>query len=159
MNISQIDSKIKELQDKKEKLIEAEKAKQSFINVKDLMRIPELKIEVTKPVKWIKPCNKIVAPKGFRKIKVWELWFILDGSRYMDEFLKDFKGKYNWFWCEQTNYANKNNYSSGLVLGWGLGLVSDVDNLAGSNGRGRVVFTRDLPQKSGIKSKTQRGGE
>lgn len=111
------------------------------------LKIKELGIEVTKPIEWTKPYNQIEVPKGWRKIKVWELWFILDGSQYIDEFLGDFKGKRNWFWCEQTDYAKKNNYSSGLYLYWGLYVGSGYVGLANSVGDGRVVFVKDWVNK------------
>ena len=105
--------------------------------------IKELGIEVTKPKVWNKPYNRIKIPKGFRLIKVWELWFILDGSKYLHEFLGKFKGIYNWFWCEQTTYGKKYNYASWLCVVRNLSLDSGGQNLASSDKYGRVVFVKE----------------
>ena len=112
------------------------------------IKIKELGIEVTYPIVWTKPYNEIIIPKGWRKIKVWELWFILDGSKYMDEFLGDFNGKYNYFWCEQTDYAKNNNYASRLYLNWVLVLDSGDwgGSLSDSNDDGRVCLVRELKE-------------
>src|SRR3990167_4333213 len=88
------------------------------------MAINDLGLEVTYPIEWTKPYDEIIIPKGWRKIKVWELWFILDGSKYMDKFLGEYKGQFNYFWCEQTDYAKKNDYASGLSLYRNLDLSS-----------------------------------
>lgn len=85
-----------------------------FKDVVETIKIPELNLEVTRTQEWTKPYNKIIVPEGWRKIKVQELWFILDGSKYVDDFLGDFKGKWNRFWCEQTHYDKENNYSRWL---------------------------------------------
>ena len=110
------------------------------------IKIKELNLEVQRPQKWVKPYNEIVIPKGWRNIKVWELWFILDGSKYMDNFLGYYKGKYNYFYCEQTSWAKKNNRLSRLSLDGDLVLYSGWSggDLGNSDGDGRVVFCRDL---------------
>src|SRR3990167_184493 len=110
------------------------------------IKIKELGIEVTYPIVWTKPYNEIIIPKGWRKIEIWELWFILDGSKYMDKFLGKFKGEFNYFWCEQADYAKKKNYSSRLYLSRNLNLASRYwnVNLSYSDEDGRVVFARDL---------------
>lgn len=128
--IAEIDRKIKVLKDKMLK--------------EDTIIIKELGIEVTKPKDWTKPYNQIEVPTGWRKIKVWELFYILDGSKYMDDFLGDYKGKWNYFWCERTDFAKKNNYFSGLGLYWDLDLDSNWNSLVDSNDGGRVCFCRSV---------------
>jgi hypothetical protein len=107
----------------------------------ELFESKVLGLTLTKIQDWNKPYNEIVIPEGFRKIKIWELWQLLE-SEEMDKFLGDYKGKYNWFWCEQTNYAKKNGYSSGLCLDWNLDLYSVDGGLADSGDGGRVVFVK-----------------
>ncbi len=104
---------------------------------------PEFGIEVSQIIDWDKPYNEIVVPEGCRLMDVWELWRLLE-SKYSDAFLGAYKGKYNYFWCEQTKYAKENNYSSGLSLYWYSYLLSYYEDLASSHSYGRVAFVRDL---------------
>ena len=96
---------------------------------------------IPKILDWDKPYNEIVIPKGMRLIKLWELFKLLD-SKYSDKFLGNYKGKWNYFWCEQTKYAKLNNRSSGLCLVRGLDLYSGDVSLAYSDDCGRVVFVK-----------------
>jgi hypothetical protein len=116
---------------------------QSKINTFNLIKIPELSIEITKPIPWTKPYNEIVCPKGFRKIKIWELIYIFE-SDYCDEFLGKDKDEWISVWCEQTKYAKKNNYA---VRSYRAGIgywCADSGDLAVSGAYARVVFVRDL---------------
>jgi hypothetical protein len=99
-------------------------------------------LEITPIKTWTKPYYKIKVPKGFRKIKVQELWDLLESDK-SEDFLGEYKGKSNWFWCEQTKWAKRNNYASGLCLGRDLDLDSGSGSLAHSIGNGRVVFVKD----------------
>ena len=112
----------------------------------ETMKIKEFNLEITKPITWTKTFGEIVIPKGFRLFKLWELWRLLE-SKYGDEFLGEFKGQCNYFFCEQTKYAKKKNFLSGLYLYGVLDLYSISDSLAGSSGSGRVAFCRDLKEK------------
>lgn len=118
------------------------------MKVSNTMKIPELNIEVTKPIEWTKTIGEIIAPKGWRVIKQSELFYILDKSKYMNDFLGDFKGKWNLFYCTHSNEEKTNGKSglSGLDLDGDLGLYSDWNgnDLAYSDGDGRVAFARDL---------------
>ncbi len=107
----------------------------------ELFESKVLGLDITNIQDWDKPYNEIVVPEGYRKIKIWELWELLE-SEERDDFLGEYKGKYNNFWCEQTNYAKLNNYSSRLCLNGNLGVYSDDDELAGSGDGGRVVFVK-----------------
>lgn len=113
------------------------------IEEKKTIKMPEFNIEITEIQDWSKPYNEIIAPKGFRKIEVWELWRILD-SKYRDKVLGEYKEKSNYFWCEQTEYDKRNNYSRWLYLSRGLNLGSNNDVLAVSYSGGRVIFCRSL---------------
>lgn len=108
----------------------------------ELFKSKVLGLTLTKIQDWDKPYNEIEIPNGFRKIKIEELWKLLD-SNERDDFLGDYKGKYSWFWCEQTRYAKENDYSSGLYLNGDLSLNANYEDLASSNGSGRVVFVKE----------------
>ncbi len=111
---------------------------------KRTLKIKELKIEVTYPAEYTGQYNKIEIPKGWKLINVRDLWWILDESKYMNDFLGNFKGEWNRFWCEQTKHDKKAKQSRWLVLDGYLVLYSDWGNLDYSDSDGRVVFVRDL---------------
>ena len=108
------------------------------------IKIKEIGIEVTYPKTWTKPYNKIEIPEGWRMIRVLELFFILDGSKYMNKFLGKLKGKWNYFWCEQTHCAKRIKASSALYLECDLDLKLDSWGFKDSIEGGRVVFCRSL---------------
>ena len=138
--ITQIDEEIAKLQKEKGLLNST---------IKTNLKVKEWNLEITPIQDWNKPYNQIIIPKGFRKIKVWELWRLLE-SKYADEFLGDYKGEYNRFWCEQTNYDKEdkeNGYSRWLYFDWSLDLGSGNDVLADSNVNGRVIFCKDIGDK------------
>ncbi len=115
------------------------------------IKIPELNIEVTKPIKWTKTVGELLESDlyknhkkdGWEIIEKWQLWFILDGSKYMNKFLGNFKGKWNLFYCAPSNYTKLNKLPSlsRLDLDW-----NDGYDLAVSDGDGRVVLCRGLKQ-------------
>lgn len=111
----------------------------------ELFKSKVLGLTLTKIKDWDKPYNQIVVPEGFRKIKVWELMKLIE-SKERDSFLGDYKVKYNFIWCEQTNYAKNNNYASGLYLCENLDVYSDGEDLADSVSGGRVVFVKEQTQ-------------
>ena len=80
-------------------------------------------------------------PKGWRKVKVQELWDLLDSGK-ADKFLQEYKGKYNVFLCEQTIKDKINDCSRWLYLGRNLYLSSYWDDLDYSYVGGRVVFVK-----------------
>jgi len=104
-------------------------------------------LELTYPQSWTKQYNEIVIPEGFRLIRIWELWELLE-SKQADDFLGDLKGKFCYFWCEQTSYAKKYSFSSGLFLGRYLSVVSSNEYLANSNSYGQVVMVKLKENKS-----------
>lgn len=108
------------------------------------LKIKELKIEVTYPVEHTAKYSEISIPAGWRLINVRDLWWILDSSKYLDDFLGNFKGKWNRFWCEQTVIDKRKKQSRWLNLNRDLGLGSLWDYLDDSNSSGRVVFAKNL---------------
>lgn len=107
------------------------------------IKIKELNIEVTYLEEWTEPYNKIKVPKGWKLIEIWQLAYILE-SKYCNEFLGKFKGKYSLFWCSQTKFAKDNGYSCGVNRGWSGSWDADWDGLVGSGGDGRVAFVREM---------------
>ena len=135
MNKKEIENKIAELEAELRDIIKKEKEYELF-------KSKVLGLTLTKIKTWDKPYNEIIVPEGFRMIKIWELWQLLE-SKERDKFLGDYKGKYNYVWCEQTNYAKLNNHSSGLCLYGSLSVDSYGGDLAGSSSVGRVVFVKE----------------
>ncbi len=111
----------------------------SEIKKPKLFKSKVLNLELTQIQDWDKPYNEIEIPKGFRLIKVEELWKLLD-SKEADSFLGNYKGEYNWFHCAQTKNDKREKWGRRLCLGRGLNLSSDDEDLASSYGDGRVVF-------------------
>ena len=107
------------------------------------LKIPELKINVFPIQDYKGRYEDIKIPNGKRLIKVWELIWILD-SKYDKQFLGNYKGKDNFFWCKQLKYDKQNKRSRGLTLYGDLDLSSYWDYLPVSNAGGRVVFVEDL---------------
>ena len=103
-------------------------------------------LEITYPKSWTKPYNEIVIPEGFRLIRVWELWELLE-SEQAEEFLGPLKDEYCLFWCEQTRYAKRFDFSSRLYLDGNLNVYSDNDDLADPNSNGQVVFVKEEVKK------------
>jgi len=110
--------------------------------IEELFESKVLGLTLTKIQDWDKPYNEIVVPEGFRKIKVEELWKLLD-SEEADSLLGDYKGKFNFFWCEQTKNDKLNKYARRLYLGGSLNLDSYVVNLDVSYDSGRLVFVKE----------------
>jgi hypothetical protein len=131
---------IEELELKQKQKEEREKNKPIKIDTKNLFKFKDL--EITKIVDWNKPYNEIVCPKGFRLIKVQELWDLLDSDKN-DEFLGDYKGKYSRFWCEQTKVDKIKGYARRLCRndsGWFNASWSDDLDYSGENCR--VCFVK-----------------
>lgn len=136
--IKQIDLEIEKLEKEKEEL----KNKVKFRKFKCL---PNLEVSQIKDHQ--ETFDKIVIPQGCRLMRIWEFAKLIESDE-SDEFLGDYKGKWSYFYLEQTKYAKKNNYvASACVVRDGDWVSIDVD-LAYSGDDGRVVFVRDLEVKN-----------
>jgi len=143
MNLTQINKQIEKLQEQKNKLLSEQEANKDKLTFKRYKVLPKLK--VSNIIKWTKPYDEIIVPRGCRLIKQWELFKLLEEDyEIADEFLGDYKGKYNLFWTEQSRFAKSYNYTSGLYLGGGLYLSSGNEDLAYSDVGGRVVFVKEV---------------
>ena len=100
-------------------------------------------VELSNIQDWDEPYDKIVIPKGCRLMEAWEFAKLIE-SEESDDFLGKYKGKFSYFWLNQSKYCKTNNFSFRVCLDsgsfWGVG----YDLLEGSGGDGRVVFVRDL---------------
>jgi len=105
------------------------------------LKIPELKIEVSKPKEYTKPYNEMEIPEGCRLVKIWELFWIYE-SKYKD-FIFGEDGYVN-FACEQLDIDKKNKWSRWLCRSRYDDLFARVDNLLYADEDGRVVFVREL---------------
>ena len=61
-----------------------------------------------------------------------------------EEFDKEYKKKWHWIYCQQTEYAKENNLLSRVCLGSNGGLNADDGDLSDLDDVGRVVFCREL---------------
>jgi hypothetical protein len=115
-----------------------------LIEEDNLIKIPDLNIEITQLKEWTKPYNEI--PKGFRLIRLNELLFIWENEEYRNFFFKEYfeKPKYMAIACEQLWNDKKNKKSRWVCLGRYLGLDSVDNSLQDSNADGRVVFCRSI---------------
>ena len=133
---------IKQQIEKKEKEILILKEKLESKNLKPF-KSKELNIEITPLIEWTKNYNQIIIPKGWRLLKTHECIYLIEEG-YKDKLIGKFKDKYNYIWVQQTNYARKNNYSSGVYFDRDGNVGSYDDGLQYSSGSGRVAFCREL---------------
>ena len=114
-----------------EKQIETWKALE---NERDFIEIKNFRI-----YKWSKPVKEFVIPKGFRMAEFQEFVDLYDNDLIE---LEKYPVKY--FLKHYSKKQQKKEYClSRLYLNWNLYLVSDNDNLADSDGSGRVVLVKE----------------
>lgn len=133
MNITELDKKILELQEKRKELILIEEAKKNKVDTKNLFKFKDL--EITRIIDWDKSYDEIVIPKGFRLIKIQELVEILESDQE-DEFLGAYKDKFGYFWCAKNKHGVL-RLSRGSSGNWYASWA-----VRGSVDAGRVVYVK-----------------
>ena len=96
--------------------------------------------EVTEPVKY-KTYKEVQdnIPAGFKIPPQWQLFYIFEND--LNGFIR--KEENAGFYWSSTLYPH-DVYHVGLYLGRNLSLYSDNENLADSNGYGRIVYIREF---------------
>ena len=131
-------------QNKKELLILETKLENENLKT---FKCKKLNLEITPLKEWTKPYNKIIIPKGWRLLKIYEFAYLIEEG-YKKELIGKFINKYNYIWLQQNKYAKDNNYSFRAYLdGDGDWYAGDGD-LPGSDVDGRVAFCRELNVKN-----------
>ena len=105
-------------------------------------KIKELGIEITEPqnIKKI-PYNEIKIPKGYRMIKLWEMFWLHD-SKYRDFVF----GEEGWliFACDQLSIDKKNNWARWLYRDWDDWISARGGDLLNSSEGGWVCFVKEI---------------
>ena len=122
-----------------------EKCKHYGHELKENIKIPEMKLEITQIEKWNKSYNEIKIPKGYRLMEVWE-FFKLE-KEHPKIFNKIFKEKSVEYVLAQTNSDISNSRSRWLSRNGYLVLFARGRVLASSDSVGRVFFVRSTSKK------------
>jgi len=107
----------------------------------------KLNLEIAPLKEWTKSYNKIIIPKGWRLLKIYEFAYLIEEG-YKKELIGKFINEYNHIWLQQTKYAKDNNYSFGAYLGDDGNWYASDDGLPSSVDYGRVAFCRELNVKN-----------